>query len=97
MLDLAFRITAVPGAEEDLAAAILENAVASRAEPGAIRFDVLRAPDDPAAFLVVERYESREAFDAHRETAHYLAWKAASAGKVAATERFEPWADGAVG
>ena len=97
MLDLAFRLSAVPGAEDDLAAAVLENAIASRAEPGAVRFDVFRSTTEPGAFLVVERYVDEAAFEAHRQTPHYLAWKAASAGKVAATERFEPWAEGAVG
>ena len=90
MVEVAFRLTAVAGAEDHIAAALAENARASRAEPGAIRFDVLRSTADPAVFLVVEAYGSDEAFDAHRQTPHYATWKAASADRIAANERYEP-------
>ena len=49
------------------------------------------------ARIYAARDRAFAAVEAHRQTPHYLAWKAASAGKVAATERFEPWAEGAVG
>jgi autoinducer 2-degrading protein len=90
MVDFAIHLTAVPGAEDEIAAALLANARASRMEPGAIRFDVLRSTTDPAVFLVIESYASDAALEAHRQTPHYAAWKAASEGRLAATERFAP-------
>lgn len=88
MLDMAFRMTAVPGAEDRLVAALLENATASRDEPGVLFFEVLRSSADPRVVLVVERYTSPEAFDAHKTTAHYAAWKALAPQLVEANERF---------
>jgi autoinducer 2-degrading protein len=45
------------------------------AEPGNRRFDVLQAPDDPARFILYEAYASAADAAAHKETAHYLAWR----------------------
>ena len=44
-------------------------------EPGNLRFDVLRAEDDPRAFLLVEVYDSPEAAAAHKQTPHYAEWR----------------------
>ena len=46
-------------------------------EPGNIRFDVLRAADDPTRFLLYEWYATDEAALAHRATPHFAAWVAA--------------------
>jgi quinol monooxygenase YgiN len=43
----------------------------SREEPGNIAFDVFENIDDPTLFVLLERYRSREAFAAHRETTHF--------------------------
>ena len=40
-----------------------------------LRFDVLRAADDPRAFLLVEVYDSPEAAAAHKQTPHYAEWR----------------------
>jgi len=55
------------------------NHVGSVAEPGNLRFDVLRAADDPTRFLLYEWYATDEAAAAHRDTDHYRAWVAAVA------------------
>ena len=88
MLDLAYRMTAVAGAEDRLVAALLENARASRDEPGVLFFEVLRSSVDPRVVLVVERYTSSEAFDAHKASAQSAAWKAVAPELVEANERF---------
>jgi|SoiMethySBSTD1v2_1073268.scaffolds.fasta_scaffold3332952_2 quinol monooxygenase YgiN len=88
MYDLAFRMTAVAGDEDGVWAALVTTAEASRQEPGVHWFEALRSGNDPRTMLVVERYASREAYEAHKETAHYAAWKAASAGRIEASERF---------
>lgn len=88
MFDVAYRLVVVPGAEDDLWAALRASAEASRSEPGVLWFEAFRSGSDPAVLLVVERYVDAEAYEAHRTTAHYVAWKAASAGRIASSERF---------
>ena len=61
----------------------LENARASRKEPGVARFDVLQQQDDPARFVLVEVYRSPEAAAAHKDTPHYHAWRDAVAPMMA--------------
>ena len=48
-------------------------------EPGNRRFDVLQSPEDPCQFLLYEAFDSEAGAKAHKETAHYLAWKEAVA------------------
>ena len=43
----------------------------TRAEPGCIRYDVLRAVDEPRRFLLVEVYEDDAALQAHTESDHF--------------------------
>jgi (4S)-4-hydroxy-5-phosphonooxypentane-2,3-dione isomerase len=57
--------------------ATIENARASRQEPGVARFDVIQQTDDPARFVLHEVYRSPEDHAKHRETPHYNAWAAA--------------------
>jgi (4S)-4-hydroxy-5-phosphonooxypentane-2,3-dione isomerase len=53
------------------------NAAGSRREPGVLRFDIIQRRDDPAAFVLVEVYRDDAAAVAHKETAHYAAWREA--------------------
>jgi autoinducer 2-degrading protein len=50
-------------------------------EPGNIRFDVLQSADDRTRFILHEWYIDEDAAKAHKETPHYLAWRALA----------EPW------
>lgn len=59
------------------------NARASLLEAGVSRFDVIQQLDDPTRFLLVEAYRSADAPAAHKETAHYLAWRDAVAFMMA--------------
>ena len=52
-------------------------------EPGNVRFDVLRSLDDPTRFVLYEAYVDEAAALAHKETAHYLAWREAVASMMA--------------
>jgi autoinducer 2-degrading protein len=72
-----------PESVEAFAAATLVNAAHSVKEPGIARFDVVQDRDDPTRFVLVEVYRSAEAPAAHKETAHYLAWRDAVAGMMA--------------
>jgi quinol monooxygenase YgiN len=63
--------------------ATVENARASVKEPGIARFDVIQQSDDPTRFTLVEVYRTPQAPSAHKETAHYAAWRAAVAQMMA--------------
>jgi quinol monooxygenase YgiN len=63
--------------------ATIENAANSVLEPGIARFDVIQQADDPTRFVLVEVYRSVEATLAHKETAHYAAWRDAVADMMA--------------
>jgi autoinducer 2-degrading protein len=71
-------------------AATRANHEASIGEAGNRRFDVLQAPDDPTRFILYEAYASAEAAAAHKQTAHYAAWRDAVAGMMAEPRRGEP-------
>jgi (4S)-4-hydroxy-5-phosphonooxypentane-2,3-dione isomerase len=64
-------------------AATLANARASVQEPGIARFDVAQQADDPTRFVLVEVYRTAAAPAAHKETAHYAAWRDAVAPMMA--------------
>lgn len=63
--------------------AILENARATRQEPGNVRFDVLQHIEDPTRFLLYEVYRTPTDFTAHQQTPHYLKFKALAADWMA--------------
>ena len=64
--------------------AILANARASVREPGVVRFDVCQQADDPTRFILVEIYRTAADQAAHKETAHYAAWRDAATPMMAA-------------
>ncbi|MBK8401549.1 MAG: antibiotic biosynthesis monooxygenase [Propionivibrio sp.] len=75
---------------DDFIAATRANHLASINEPGNRRFDVLQAPDDPARFILYEAYASAADAAAHKETAHYFAWREAVGGMMVEPRRGEP-------
>jgi quinol monooxygenase YgiN len=70
------------GVEAFLAATLI-NASNSLREPGIARFDVIQQQDDPTRFVLVEAYRTTDAIAAHKETAHYAAWRDAVAPLMA--------------
>mgnify|MGYP001123554190 CR=1 FL=1 len=76
-----------PGGEEAFRAASLANAEASRREPGVVRFDLLADREDPTRFVLVEIYRDAVAAAAHKDTAHYAAWRDAVSGLMAEPRR----------
>jgi autoinducer 2-degrading protein len=59
------------------------NCEASSRESGNIRFDLLRLAEDPTRFVIYEWYVDEAAARAHKDTLHYAAWRAATAGMFA--------------
>jgi autoinducer 2-degrading protein len=60
---------------DDFIAATRLNHQASVVETGNRRFDVLQSPENPGQFILYEAYATAEDATAHKETAHYLAWR----------------------
>jgi len=72
---------------EDFRGATIKNARNSVREPGVARFDVIQEREDPCRFVLVEVYRNPEAAAAHKETAHYAAWRDAVADMMAEPRR----------
>jgi autoinducer 2-degrading protein len=64
-----------PGSEAEFIEKTRINHLATRQEPGNLRFDVLQRVDDPIQFFLYEAYRTAEDFAAHQQAPHYLAWK----------------------
>ena len=84
---LVVHVRVKPGGEEAFRTASLANAEASRREPGVVRFDLLADRDDPLRFVLVEIYRDAAAAAAHKETAHYAAWRDAVGDLMAEPRR----------
>ena len=65
----------LPDHIDDFIRASEANHAASIQEPGNLRFDILQSSDDAARFVLYEAYRSAGDAAAHKETAHYLAWR----------------------
>jgi len=75
MLIVHVHVKVKPELVEAFRLATKENARRSVEEPGIARFDVLQQSDDPCRFVLVEVYRTPQAPAAHKETAHYAAWR----------------------
>jgi len=74
---LLVRIRVLEGCEEGFIAATLANQAGSLKEPGVRRFELLQDEADKRRFVLVEGYRDEVAQAAHKETAHYAAWRRA--------------------
>jgi (4S)-4-hydroxy-5-phosphonooxypentane-2,3-dione isomerase len=59
----------------DFIDSIRENHEKSIQEPGNLRFDILQSVDDPTRFVTYMAYRDESSAKAHRDTAHYLAFR----------------------
>lgn len=76
---------------ENFIAATRANHAGSVKEPENLRFDVLQDPADPTRFLLYEAYASPEGAIAHKQTAHYLAWRETVAPWMAVPRQGQPY------
>jgi autoinducer 2-degrading protein len=58
------------------------NAAATIFEPGCVRFEVYRETIDEPRFLLLEIYRDQAAREEHWESAHFLAYKHATADLI---------------
>ena len=80
-----------PEHAEDFVRETRRNHAGSIAEPGNLRFDVLRSEDDATRFLLVEVYRTADDAVAHKQTAHYAAWRDAVAPWIASPRAGKRW------
>lgn len=71
MLIQMVNIIVKPGQVDEFLDAFRINFEGTRKEPGNLRFDVLRDPENTDRFMVYEVFQSDAALDAHRKTPHY--------------------------
>jgi quinol monooxygenase YgiN len=70
-LQVIARYTLSAGHEQEVLELLPELAEASRSEPGNVSFVVYRQLGDDREIVLLERYASRDALAAHRETDHF--------------------------
>lgn len=70
-VQLIARHTITPGKIGEVLPLLPKLAAAALTEPGCLAFDVFRSLDDEHSYVLLERYTSRAALDAHRETEHF--------------------------
>jgi quinol monooxygenase YgiN len=68
-----------PGCEAAVEAAARRVVVGSRTEPGCLRYDLWREPGYDRRYLINETFLDHDAYLAHRETPHYIAFRTAIA------------------
>jgi len=67
------------------------NHEGSTREPGNHRFDILQDAGEPTHFVLYEAYASEVDAKAHKQTAHYLAWRDTVADMMAAPREGQPF------
>jgi autoinducer 2-degrading protein len=75
MFVAAVHVFVKPKSLDDFMDLILMDQEGTLAEPGCVRFDVVRSSDDPTEFLIWEVYLDEEAAAFHKTTPHYAAFK----------------------
>ena len=91
MLVTIVHVTVKPEHIDDFIEATRLNHEASIQEPGNRRFDILQSRDDPGSFRLYEAYRTVEDVAAHKQTAHYLAWRDRVADMMATPRVGEPF------
>ena len=69
-------------------AKVLENAKASREEPGCRTFEVLVDPKDRTRVMLYEVYDDEAAFNAHQETEHFRTYLSEAVPLLQSRERY---------
>ncbi|MGF1639420.1 MAG: antibiotic biosynthesis monooxygenase [Rhodospirillales bacterium] len=85
------KVAVKPDRVDEFIAASRANHEGSVREPGNRRFDILQDATDPTRFVLYEAYVTAEDAAAHKQTAHYLAWRDAVAGMMAEPRQGIPY------
>jgi quinol monooxygenase YgiN len=63
-------VRATPGREQELGRRMAALLGPTRAEPGCLAYDLFQSTDDPAVWVMLERWRSLADLDAHVESQH---------------------------
>jgi quinol monooxygenase YgiN len=63
------------GCEAELKALLSAMVAPSKAEEGVIFYEIFQYSDNPRKFMAYESWESEEALDGHKASAHYAIYK----------------------
>lgn len=83
MFAVVVTLEANPDRVEELIAALEQNAKHSRTEVSCLKWEWSRHVSEPNQFAIYELYTDAEAFAAHKASAHFAEWKAATEGLLA--------------
>lgn len=83
MIVVLARLRVKPGLESKIKELVQGVVEATRRETGCISYRLLQDFADAAEFSFVEEWQSKEALQAHMQTAHFLKWRDQSAPLVA--------------
>lgn len=78
------RVQAKAEHRAELEAELRRMVAATRAEPGCLRYDLLADQDGGAGFSLFEAYRDTQALEAHRDSAHYQAYRGRTGDWLAA-------------
>mmetsp|Transcript_38878 Transcript_38878/g.122456 ORF Transcript_38878/g.122456 Transcript_38878/m.122456 type:complete len:292 (-) Transcript_38878:85-960(-) len=78
-----------PGQEEDFIEASIRMAKETLKEDASMRLDILRSPDDPTKFLMIEVFRRPEDTVMHRRSDHFARWRDTVAGMMATPRTFK--------
>jgi len=78
---------AATGKAEELEETLRELVQPSRAEPGCLRYELLRSQDGYGEFVFVEEWASEEALELHRQTDHLRDAKARAEKSIGSLPR----------
>ncbi len=85
MILIVVKMTARPEFADTWLSLVGDFTEATRAEPGNLFFEWSTSVDDPHQFVLVEGFASREAGEAHVNSAHFKAGLETMAGAIATT------------
>ncbi len=66
---------AAPGRDKELEQVLLTLREASRGEPGCLTYELSRDPENPAKFLLYEKFRDSDAHAAHLAAPHFQAFQ----------------------
>lgn len=75
MIYLVATLTVKPDQRAEFITNARDVIAATRREAGCISYELTNSVTEPDTFLFVERWQSRDALDAHFQTPHFLHWR----------------------
>ncbi len=89
-IDTVAVITAKPGSEDAVGAALRDLVAPTREEAGCVSYDLFESAAAPGTFVTIERWNGQADLDAHMQTPHIAAALAATADHLAEPPAIHP-------